>query len=116
MKFTSKNLTRRHAIKLGSISAIFASLSGFARSVFAEWPAESFATAVYDEAYAFVTEGSELKEGGITIEAPEIASNGATVPINISTDLQGVNSISILVEKNPRPYISTFFMNEHIES
>lgn len=110
------NISRRHAIKIGSLGAIFTSLSGFAKGVLAEWPAASFDTTVYDEAYAIVTGGVEPQEGSIKIDAPEIASNGATVPITISTDMENVKTISVLVDKNPRPYISTFFINEHIEA
>ena len=62
------------------------------------------------------TGGEDPQEGNIHIDAPEIASNGATVPITISTDMENVKAISVLVEKNPRPYISTFFMNDQIES
>jgi len=109
-------ISRRHAIKIGSLGAIFTTLSGFAKAVLAEWPAASFDTTVYDEAYAIVTGGEEPKEGGISIDAPEIASNGATVPITISTDMENVKTISVLVENNPRPYISTFFINDNIEA
>lgn len=109
-------ITRRHALKLGSLSALIATISGFTKSVFAEWPSESFATTAYDEAFAIVTGGTTPQEGGIKIDAPEIASNGATVPITISTDMENVKSISVLVEKNPRPYISTFFINDQIEA
>ena len=109
-------MNRRHAIKIGSLGAIFTALSGLAKSVLAEWPAASFDTTAYDEAYKIVTGGVEPTEGGIKIDAPEIASNGATVPITISTDLENVKTISVLVENNPRPYISTFFINENIEA
>ena len=110
------NITRRHAIKIGSLGAMFTTLSASARSVFAEWPAASFDTTVYDDAYKIVTGGVDPQEGGIKIDAPEIASNGATVPITISTDMENVKTISVLVENNPRPYISTFFINENIEA
>ena len=84
-------ISRRHILKIGSVSAIFTTISGFAKSVFAEWPS-SFETTAYDEAYAYVMNGQEPKEGNITIDAPEIASNGATVPVTISTDLENVKS------------------------
>ena len=109
-------ISRRHAIKIGSLGAMFTTLSGFAKSVLAEWPAASFDTTAFDEAYKIVTGGVEPQEGGIKIDAPEIASNGATVPISISTELENVKTISVLVENNPRPYISTFFINENIEA
>ncbi len=109
-------ITRRHALKLGSIGALIGTISGFAKTVFAEWPAAAFDTTAYEDSYAAVTNGVEPKEGGITIDAPEIASNGATVPVTVSTDMQDVKSISVLVENNPRPYIATFFINENIEA
>ena len=109
-------ITRRYALKVGSLSALVASISSFTKMVFAEWPAAAFDTTAYEDSYAAVTDGVEPEEGGINIEAPEIASNGATVPVTISTDLENVKSISILVDKNPRPYIATFFINENIEA
>ena len=44
----------------------------------------------------------------ITLDAPEIAENGAVVPITIETTLDNVQSISIVVEKNPRPLAIAF--------
>ena len=44
----------------------------------------------------------------ITLKVPEIAENGAVVPVSIKTTLQNVESISIVVEKNPRPMVATF--------
>jgi sulfur-oxidizing protein SoxY len=41
---------------------------------------------------------------------PEIAENGAVVPVTIRSDLENVESISIVVEKNPRPLAATFEM------
>jgi len=44
----------------------------------------------------------------ITIKAPEIAENGAVVPVTISSTLPGVTEISILVAANPNPLAATF--------
>ena len=44
----------------------------------------------------------------ITLKVPQIAENGAVVPVSIKTTLQNVESISIVVEKNPRPMVATF--------
>ena len=44
----------------------------------------------------------------ISLKVPEIAENGAVVPVSIKTTLQNVESISIVVEKNPRPMAATF--------
>jgi sulfur-oxidizing protein SoxY len=44
----------------------------------------------------------------ITQKVPEIAENGAVVPVSIKTSLENVESISIVVEKNPRPIVANF--------
>jgi sulfur-oxidizing protein SoxY len=44
----------------------------------------------------------------ITLTAPEIAENGAVVPISVETTLENVRSVSIVVEKNPRPLAISF--------
>lgn len=42
---------------------------------------------------------------------PDIAENGAAVPITISTTIDKVNKISIFVENNPRPLIAEFYLS-----
>jgi sulfur-oxidizing protein SoxY len=51
----------------------------------------------------------------ITITAPDIAENGAVVPLGASTTLAGVKQLLILVEKNPNPLVALFNVNENIE-
>lgn len=110
------NRIRRNTIKFSSLGALVASMPLSVKSVFAEWPEAPFATDDYQTALTAITGENDLAESGISIDAPEIASNGATVPITISSDLPNIKTINIFVEKNPRPYISTFFMNDGIDS
>jgi len=44
----------------------------------------------------------------IAIRAPDIAENGAVVPIDVTSNIPGTTSIIILIEKNPFPYTGTF--------
>lgn len=44
----------------------------------------------------------------IQIRAPDIAENGAVVPIDITSSIPGATSISVFIEKNPFPYTGTF--------
>jgi sulfur-oxidizing protein SoxY len=44
----------------------------------------------------------------ITLGAPEIAENGAVVPISVETSLKNVESVSIVVDNNPRPLAISF--------
>jgi sulfur-oxidizing protein SoxY len=57
-----------------------------------------------------VTGAAESKD--IQIRAPEIAENGAVVPIDISANIPGATSISVFVEKNPFPYTGTFDVSQ----
>jgi sulfur-oxidizing protein SoxY len=44
----------------------------------------------------------------IAIKAPEIAENGAVVPIEITSNIPGTESIAIVTENNPFPLTAIF--------
>ncbi|MGC1778549.1 MAG: thiosulfate oxidation carrier protein SoxY [Xanthobacteraceae bacterium] len=44
----------------------------------------------------------------VNLDAPEIAENGAVVPISVSTTLPNVTSIAILVSENPFPLAANY--------
>jgi sulfur-oxidizing protein SoxY len=56
--------------------------------------------------------GSPAPSDAVTLKAPEIAQDGRVVPVTVSTTLTGVQSISILVEKNPVPLVASFELGE----
>ncbi len=44
----------------------------------------------------------------IVLKAPEIAENGAIVPLEIASQIPGTDAIYILVDKNPQPLTAVF--------
>jgi sulfur-oxidizing protein SoxY len=42
---------------------------------------------------------------------PDVAENGASVPITITTTLKNVDKIAILVERNPYPLSAEFYLS-----
>jgi sulfur-oxidizing protein SoxY len=44
----------------------------------------------------------------VKLDAPEIAENGAVVPISVSTTLADVTSISFLVSENPNALVASY--------
>ena len=56
----------------------------------------------------------ESKE--VTITGPDIAENGAVVPVAVATALPGVNRMLILVEKNPAVMAAMFDVSEAVEA
>ena len=56
----------------------------------------------------------ESKE--IAFTAPDIAENGAVVPIGVTTTLAGVQRIAFLVEKNPTTLAGVFDFTDAVET
>lgn len=44
----------------------------------------------------------------ITIKAPDIAENGAVVPVEVTSNIAGTTSIAIVAEKNATPLVADF--------
>jgi len=90
-------------------SAALAALVAMPRVLLAAWPAKAFASDAATEAMTelFGTDQATLSSA-ISLDAPEIAENGAVVPITVETTLTNVQSVSIVVEKNPRPLAISF--------
>lgn len=49
----------------------------------------------------------------IDFRIPDIAENGAVVPVTVSTDIEGVKQICVVVENNPNPLSAVFNISEH---
>ncbi len=75
----------------------------------AAWPEKAFMSKTASEAMmaAFGTDQA-TPSSAITLGAPEIAENGAVVPVTVETTLENVRSVSIVVDKNPRPLAISF--------
>jgi sulfur-oxidizing protein SoxY len=52
----------------------------------------------------------------VTLTAPDIAENGAVVPMTVQTNLPGVKKLMLLVEKNPSPLVAQFMLNPAVEA
>jgi sulfur-oxidizing protein SoxY len=52
----------------------------------------------------------------VTVTGPDIAENGAVVPVGASTTLPGVKRLLLLVEKNPSMLAAMFDITDAIES
>lgn len=52
----------------------------------------------------------------VTLTAPDIAENGAVVPLGASTTVAGVKTLLMLVEKNPNTLAASFEVTDAIEA
>jgi len=70
----------------------------------AEWPKGAFdAKSAEDAVKGLYGASSATDNAAVKLTAPLQAENGAVVPIKVDTGMAGVESIAIVVEKNPRP-------------
>ncbi len=60
--------------------------------------------------------GKPVESKDITFTAPDIAENGAVVPIAASTLLPGVKRMAFLVEKNPTVLAGVFEFTDAVET
>lgn len=88
-------LTRRNAIILGAGALFVAGL-----------PKQGFAATTSAEVIAAFTGGAEVGTGDITLTAPEIAENGNTVPIEVSSGT--ASEILVIAMGNPTPGVVKF--------
>jgi len=52
----------------------------------------------------------------VTITGPDIAENGAVVPLGASTTLAGVKHLLIMVEKNPSALVAMFNVTDAVDA
>lgn len=113
-------MQRRTFLK-GSIAAGAAGVAAAAglltpATVLAEWPKAAFEAKDVKSAMTAIAGIDAAEESSeITVKAPDIAENGAVVPVTISTAMAGVESMSLIAPKNPAPLVASFVLGEGAE-
>ena len=60
--------------------------------------------------------GTPAESKDVTITGPDIAENGAVVPVGASTTLPGVKRLLLLVEKNPAMLSAMFDVTDAVDA
>ncbi|NOZ54735.1 MAG: thiosulfate oxidation carrier protein SoxY [Gammaproteobacteria bacterium] len=112
---------KRRAFLKGTIASSIAGVAVSAglltpRIVLAEWPKASFdATSVSKSLSSLLGSDRYSASADIKIKAPDIAENGSVVPITVSTSLPKIDSITVIIEKNPSPLAANFRLSPNTE-
>jgi len=103
------NQQRRSLMKYSAVFGLMAStgLIGIAQAQ--EWNKAAFEGKSLDDVFKILGAGSPEKSSAVTLNAPDIAENGAVVPVGITTTLKA-DQLAILVEKNPSALAAQFFI------
>ena len=102
---------RRHMIKIGTVISLMASTGLISFAQANEWNKAAFDGKSLDDVLKALGSASAEKSASITLNAPDIAENGAVVPVGISTTLPA-SQLAILVEKNPNVLAAQFTILE----
>jgi len=103
-------LSRRVALKRTGALAATAMAAGLLRpaDAFADWNKGAFESKTVADALKNLKVGATADSKDIVIRAPDIAENGAVVPIEIQSNIPGTKAITVLIDKNPFPYAASF--------
>jgi sulfur-oxidizing protein SoxY len=108
------NESRRRILKLGTGAAALgvAAAAGLIRGgeALAAWNKAGFESKAVADAIKNLGAANLVESKDIVITAPDIAENGAVVPIAVTSRIPNTQSISIIAEKNPFPLAATFDM------
>lgn len=101
---------RRGLLKAaGGLAALFAAgLLKPVAALAAAWNKEAFAAKSMADALGRLGAEGAQASSDIVIEAPQIAENGAVVPIEVTSRIAGTTAIAVLVENNPYPLVAKF--------
>ena len=102
-----------HSVKLAALLATTGLLPQMAHAAYnsAAFEVKSMADLVKMLGGSAPTESKD-----VTITGPDIAENGAVVPVGVSTALPGVKRLLILVEKNPSVMSAMFEVSDAVDA
>ena len=105
--------TRREAIAMSAAvaAALFAAGVLPARAQ-AAWNKAAFDAKAIDDVLKALGAAKPVESKDVTLTAPDIAENGAVVPIGVTSSIPKTESIAILVEKNPNTLAASFDIPE----
>ena len=108
------NLQRRKALRTGGGMTLLTlvAAAGWLRpedALAADWNKAAFETNSMDATVKALGGSTPAQSKDITFfQTPDIAENGAVVPIGITSNIPKTESIAILVEKNPNMLAAVF--------
>jgi sulfur-oxidizing protein SoxY len=115
------NLLRRKFVKtatfVGATAAVGSSALLMPQRVLAAYATEGFkARDVNGALTGSLGTAEHTPSDSVKLKAPDIAENGAVVPITVSSSMDNVTGMSIIAESNPGPLTSTYVLSPESEA
>ncbi len=109
------NALRRNVLKgaAGASTVAIAVAAGLLKPTLAmaAWNTAAFEAKNVGDAMKGLGVSGPADSKDIIIKAPDIAENGAVVPVEVTSNIAGTTSIAIIAEKNGTPLVGSFSMS-----
>ena len=97
------------------IASLLAGLGLLPEAAQAAWSAPAFDAKSLAEVARALGLSAPAESKDVTVQGPDIAENGAAVPISCASVLPGIKRLLILVEKNPSALCAVFDVTDSVE-
>ncbi len=109
--------TRREMLeRSATVAGLLATAGLLPTAAQAAWSQAAFEAKTLAEAARALGGAAPVESKDITVSGPDIAENGAVVPVGCATTLPGVKRMLVLVEKNPNVLAAVFDVSDAIDA
>lgn len=108
--------TRRETLKHSAMVAGLLASTGLFPQFAHAFNNTAFEAKTLQDALKALGGGAPTESKDVTITGPDIAENGAVVPLGAATTLSGVKHLMLLVEKNPSALVAVFNVSDSVDA
>jgi len=109
--------TRREVMaRSATLAGLMAAAGLLPQVAHAAWNEAAFGAKSVPDAVKAFGGGAPVESKDVTIIGPDIAENGAVVPVGAASNLPGVQRLLILVEKNPSVLAASFDVTDKVDA
>ena len=109
--------TRREMLtKSATVAGLLATAGLLPATAQAAWTQAAFEAKTLADAVKALGGGAPAESKDVTITGPDIAENGAVVPVGCACALPGVKRLLLLVEKNPSALAAVFDVSDAVDA
>ncbi len=108
--------SRRELLKRSAaVAGLLGGLGLLPEAAQAAWIGQAFEAKTMNDLAKALGVSTPVESKDVTITGPDIAENGAVVPVACASALPGVKRLLILVEKNPSMLCAMFDVSDAVE-
>jgi sulfur-oxidizing protein SoxY len=105
-----------HSAKVAALLAAVGVWPQAAHAQAGAWPSAAFDAKSMADVLKALGAGAPTESKDVSVTGPDIAENGAVVPVGVATTLPGAKKLLLLVEKNPNMLSAAFDINDSIDA